>query len=325
MKNIAVVTGGNSSEYVISVKSADTIIDNLNKEKYRPFRIEIKNDNWTAFFNESSIEVNKSDFSIVFDGQKINFDAALIMIHGAPGEDGKIQSYFELMGIPYTSSGVLSSALTFDKHYTKMMVKALDLPTSPWLHYFNKKEIDYKAIENNIGYPCFVKPTNAGSSFGVTKANNEDELHTAIENSFKEDNQGLLIEKLLSGTEVTCGVFYNGNNITKLPIAEIVSKNDFFDYEAKYTVGMADEIIPARIPEVLGEQIQDITASLYKAFNCRWFCRIDYIIEDNKPYFIEANTIPGMSAESIIPKMLREANIPLTEALDVMIEQCIKK
>lgn len=315
MQNIAVVTGGNSSEYVISVKSADTIIANIDTSKFTPYRVEIKNSYWHVVIENKNIPIQKDDFSFIHSNQKISFDNVIIMIHGAPGEDGRLQGYFDMLNIPYVASGVLASSLTFDKHYSKVFVQQLNIATSPWLFYRSGNEIDIEKLEKKIGLPCFIKPTNAGSSFGVSKVDTREELSKAIEQSFKEDGQGLIAEKLLEGREFTCGVLITERNEYVFPITEIVSKNDFFDYEAKYTVGMAEEIVPANIPKQLEELIKDQSLQIYKALNCKWFCRIDFIYEEGNLYFLEINTIPGMSAESIVPKMIKANKLQLKELL----------
>ncbi|MCG8699360.1 MAG: ATP-grasp domain-containing protein, partial [Bacteroidales bacterium] len=271
MKNIAIVTGGNSSEYVISVKSAETIIKNIDKSQFTPYRIEIKGTEWTATSEtmHKAVSVNRDDFSINHQGNKISFDRVLIMIHGTPGEDGRLQGYFDMLNIPYVNSGVLSSSLTFDKHFSKAIAQNKGYNTAPWLYFKNKDEVSSQLIVKEIGLPCFVKPTNAGSSFGVTKVSSESELEKAITTSFNEDANGLIAEKLISGREFTCGVINTGSETIAFPVCEIVSKKDFFDYEAKYTVGMADEIVPAEITSSLSDKIQALSREIYELFECK--------------------------------------------------------
>jgi D-alanine-D-alanine ligase len=318
-KKIAVITGGNSSEYVISVKSADTIIENLDKEKYESYRVEIKGKDWkVALSGGKDIQIDKNDFSFNLNGTKVTFDGALIMIHGDPGEDGKLQGYLEMLDIPYTASNVLTSSATFSKHFTKQYLLSYGVKSADWVLLNKRFGFDVKDVEKKIGFPCFVKPNNAGSSFGVSKVSSHDQLVEAIDKAMKEDDE-VLIEKMVSGTEITCGVLRTSKSSYKFPITEIVSKNGFFDYEAKYTVGKSDEIIPARIDDKIAEQCKDLSLKIYDLFNCRWFARIDYIISDNQLYLLEINTIPGMSRESIIPKMVRAANLSLSSLLDEII------
>lgn len=322
MQNIAVVTGGNSSEYVISVKSADTILANIDKTKYYPYRVEIKGNAWIVCIPEAeeTVYISRDDFSFTYKEKKTTFDKVIIMIHGTPGEDGRLQGYFDMLNIPYVSSGVLASSLTFDKHFSKVFAKQLGVPTAPWLYYTSAGAVNYDDVSTHIEYPCFVKPTNAGSSFGVSKANNKKELTIAVENSFKEDSQGVIIEKMLEGRELTCGVLITAENEYVFPITEIVSKNDFFDYEAKYTNGLADEIVPANIPDQLAEIIYELSLKIYKAFNCKWFCRVDFIYAEGNAHFLEINTIPGMSAESIVPTMIKAGKFSLTSLLAEILE-----
>jgi len=318
-KTIAVITGGNSSEYVISVKSADTIIENLDKAKYEPYRVEIKGKDWKVSLAEgTTVQIDKNDFTFTQNGSKVSFDGALIMIHGDPGEDGKLQGYLEMLGIPYTASNVLASAATFSKHFTKQYLLSYGIKSADWILLNKRFGFKISEVESKIGFPCFVKPNNAGSSFGVSKVSSHDQLIDAVNNAMQEDDE-VLVEKMISGTEITCGVLRTSRNTYKFPITEIVSKKGFFDYEAKYTAGMSEEIIPARIDEKIAERCKDLSLRIYDLFNCHWFGRIDYIINNGELYLLEINTIPGMSRESIIPKMVRAANLSLTVLLDEII------
>lgn len=310
-KKIAVITGGNSSEFVISVKSADTIIDNINRHIYNPFRVEIKGLEWKVEIDGKFYEIDKNDFSVHVDGKKITFDCALIIIHGDPGEDGKLQGYFEMLDIPYTSSDVLTSALTFNKHLTKKYLQGYGILSADWLKISNKSNYNLNKIADEIGFPCFVKPNNAGSSFGVSKVNTMMQLQDALNKALIEDDE-VLIEKMITGTEITCGVLRTSKSAYTFPICEIVSKTGFFDYEAKYSVGKSDEIIPARLDDALAKHCQELSLEIYDILKCRWFSRIDYIIENNRLFLLEINTIPGMSKESIVPKMVRAAGIELS-------------
>ncbi len=314
-KILAVVTGGNSSEYVISVKSADTIIDALKGMPYIAYRVEIKDLSWVVHLEDGVVvPIDKNDFSFQFDNEKILFDAALIMIHGDPGEDGKLQGYFDMLKIPYTASGVLASSLTFSKHFTKQYLKSYQIESADWLLLNKRLGYDLKQVEDNIGFPCFVKPDNAGSSFGVSKVNNADQLQKAVEKALKED-EDVLVEKMMEGTEITCGILRTSKNTYKFPVTEIVSTTGFFDYDAKYTAGLAEEIVPARIPDAIAKQCQELSMKIYDIFKCNWFARVDYILSGEELKVLEINTIPGMSKESLVPKMLRAANVNLSDIL----------
>lgn len=316
--NIAIITGGNSSEYVISVKSAQTILENIEAAKYQAYRIEISNKGWFVDFEGEAIPIDKNDFSFKVGDKAINFNCALIMIHGAPGEDGKLQGYFDMLGIPYTSSNVLSSALTFSKHYTKQFLKGYNIQSADWM--FLNKHLGYNLndVAAKIGFPCFVKPNNAGSSFGISKVNEFSQLEDAVRKALTEDNE-VLVEKMVEGTEITCGVIRTSKSVHILPVTEIVSKTGFFDYDAKYTEGLADEIVPARIPTQIAEQCKELSLKIYDIFNCKWFARVDYILNNGELYLLEINTIPGMSQESIVPKMLKYEGLKLTQIIDEVI------
>jgi D-alanine-D-alanine ligase len=321
-KKVAVITGGNSSEFIISVKSAETIINNIDKSKYEPYRIELKRNQWKLEYEGKKYDIDKNDFSVCIQGKSILFDCALIIIHGDPGEDGKLQGYFDMLEIPYTSSDVLTSALTFNKHITKKYLQTYDILSADWSVIDVHSSYQLDDIANKIGFPCFVKPNNAGSSFGVSKVSTKEQLQDALDVAVSEDNE-VLIEKMISGTEITCGVLRTSNSAYTFPVCEIVSKTGFFDYEAKYTIGKSDEIIPARISDSITKQCQDLSLKIYDLLNCKWFARIDYIIEDNKLFLLEINTIPGMSNESIIPKMINAAGLELTELITEVLDDVI--
>ncbi len=315
-KILAVVTGGNSSEYVISVKSADTIIEALNELPYVAYRVEIKDLSWVVHIEDGeTIPIDKNDFSFQLNNKKILFDAALIMIHGNPGEDGKLQGYFDMLKIPYTASGVLTSSLTFSKHFTKQYLKSYQIQSADWVLLNKRLGFDLQMVEEKIGFPCFVKPDNAGSSFGVSKVNSFEQLEEAVEKALEED-EDVLVEKMMEGTEITCGVLRTSEKSYTFPVTEIVSKTGFFDYDAKYTVGLAEEIVPARIPDDIAKQCQDLSMRIYDIFKCNWFARVDFILTDKKLNVLEINTIPGMSKESLVPKMLQAANVNLSGLLE---------
>ncbi len=322
-KNIAVITGGNSSEYIISVQSAQQIIDHIDRSKFVPYRIEIKGNSWFWLDEDgSSSEIDKNDFTLKVRGELIHFDCALIMIHGTPGEDGKLQGYLDTLSVPYTSSDVLTSSLTFNKHVTKHYLGSFGVASAKSLLIKGLADMDGGEVVERVGLPCFVKPNEGGSSFGITKVKTIEQLELAVADALKEDDQ-VLVEEYLDGTEITCGVFKTKWNEYVFPVTEIVSKTEFFDYEAKYTDGMADEIIPARIPVSLEQECKTLSSKIYDILNCRGIVRVDYIHTNNNLNLLEVNTIPGMSRNSIIPRQIRAMQLSLSRLLTELIENSI--
>ncbi len=319
IKNIAIVAGGDSGEYEVSIKSGNQLFSQIDRSLYNPILIHMKGMQWTANVDGSPIEVDKNDFSVSYNGSKIKFDCALIGIHGTPGEDGKLQSYFELLHLPYTTCGVMTSSLTFNKFATKHYLAPYGVDMAKGLVIQKKDEVNPSEIVKNLGLPCFVKPNNGGSSCGVTKITSEKEIEIAVKNALEHDNE-VIVEEYIKGTEITCGVIKTKGNIMVLPIAEIVSKKEFFDFEAKYTSGMADEIIPARISNEIWKACETVSALIYEKLFCRGVVRIDYIIKDDKLYFLEVNTVPGMTEASIIPRMIKAKDISMTSAITMLIE-----
>lgn len=323
-KNIAIVVGGDSGEYEVSLKSGKQLFSQIDRSRYNPVLIHMKGMKWTASLNGLEAEVDKNDFSVSVNGSKINFDCALVGIHGTPGEDGKLQSYFELLKLPYTTCGVMTSALTFNKYATKNYLTPYGINMAKGMIFHKDDKINPDEIVRNLGLPCFVKPNNGGSSCGVSKISSADEIQHAIQNALEHDSE-IIVEEYIQGTEITCGVMKTSGNLQVLPIAEIVSKKEFFDYEAKYTNGLADEIIPARIPQDIREACEKTSALIYEKLFCRGVVRMDYIIKDQKLYFLEVNTVPGMSEASIIPRMIRAKNIPMSEAITMLIEDALTR
>ena len=290
------------------------MLQHLDAALYEVFPITVKGTSWTYTGNGNAIEVDKNDFSLTVDGQHIRFDCAVPMIHGTPGENGLLQAYFELMRVPYITCGVLASSLTFNKHACKTYLNSLGILFPKGKLIRKGEKIDTQEIFSRLGLPCFVKPNNGGSSFGVSKIKSGDELEAALEAAFAEDTHEVLIEEFIEGTEITCGLVKLDEKIIVFPITEIVSKKDFFDVEAKYETGMSEEITPARISETLRADCETLSTAIYRFLDCRGIVRIDYIVRDDQIYFLEVNTVPGMSAASIIPKQI-----------DVMGEISIKK
>ena len=319
-KNIAIVAGGDSSEYQISINSAKEITSNLNPEKYNIYTVIVRQGKWIVKQEGKDTPVDKNDFSFQSAKGKIIFDIALIAIHGTPGEDGKLQGYFELTNIPYTSCDSFTSALTFNKFACKSFLKEFGIPTAKSVFLRKGETYETPEIINKLSLPCFVKPNNSGSSFGISKATNEDELRQGISDAFSEDDE-VIIESFIEGIEVSSGLVITSKETHIFPLTEIVTKNDFFDYEAKYTEGKSEEITPARINTAMQEKCKKYSAEIYSRLGCRGIVRIDYIISGNIPYFLEINTVPGMSAESIIPKQIVAYGRKIGDIFDLVIEE----
>jgi D-alanine-D-alanine ligase len=321
-KNIAIVAGGDSGEYEISIKSGEQFLKQIDKTKYNPFLIHIRGINWHVNIDGLSLPVDKNNFTINLNGKTVVFDCVLVAIHGTPGEDGRLQSYFEIMHLPYTTCGVLSSSLTFNKYACKHYLIPYGINTAKAILFHKNDKIEPEDVVKNLGLPCFIKPNNGGSSCGISKINKLEDISQAIQKALNEDSE-IIVEEYLKGTEITCGVMKTRNRTIVFPITEIVSKNDFFDYEAKYADGMSDEILPARISEKIRLECEKISSLIYDKIFCRGIVRIDYIIKNEKLYFLEVNTVPGMSENSIVPKMIRVAGLTMTEVLSDLIEDAL--
>ena len=322
-KNIAIIAGGNSSEFVISVKSAGQINQLIDKKRYNVHLVMIKGDSWSAQLEDGTeCTVDMDDFSISNAGGKIRFDYAFIIIHGTPGEDGKLQAYLDMKGISYNTGGVLSSALSFNKYACKLFLRSFGILTAESVLLKKGRSIDEDEVISTTGLPCFVKPNNAGSSFGISRVNKQEELAQAIEAAYREDNE-VIIESFIKGTELSCGLMKTGGKDYIFPVTEIVSHKEFFDYEAKYTVGMADEITPARVAEELQKKVQELSSQIYDYLDCRGLVRVDFIARGNQIYFLELNSVPGMSKESIVPKQIRAAGYSEEEIIENIISGTI--
>lgn len=321
--NIAVIMGGYSSEYGISIISGNVVFNHIDTHKYNPYKVIITKEKWIVLDNNSQeFEINKNDFSATIHQKKIKFDCVFNVIHGTPGEDGKILGYFEMLDIPHTSAPSYQMALTFNKRDCLSVLRKHGIQTAKSL-YFNKGEsINTKNIVDELGLPCFVKPNNAGSSFGISKVNTVAEFQKAFEKAFAEDTE-ILIEAFLDGTEVSIGVINYQGEIIPLPATEIVSENDFFDYEAKYE-GKSEEITPARISDIQLKNLHTEALKAYKALNMSGFSRSEFIFIGDIPYFLEMNTVPGMTTESLLPQQAKEAGIPLINLLSNAIEMALK-
>ena len=317
---IAIVAGGDSSENPVSLRSAATILENMDKERYEPYIVEIEGKNWQVHVKDGvTAPVDRNDFSFTSGGTKKVFDYAYITIHGTPGENGVCEGYLRLMRIPFSTCDVLASALTFNKFVLNKTMKSCKVNVANSRRLRKGDPIDPDKIISKVGLPCFIKPTDGGSSFGTTKVKTREQIVPAVQEAFKENNE-IMIESFMQGTEVTNGYYKTRKREVKLPVTEVVPKSDFFDYDAKYN-GKVEEITPARIPDKLRDQIQDLTAKIYDLIGCHGIIRNDYIItEGGKINLLEVNTTPGMTATSFIPQQIRAAGMNLTDVFTEIIE-----
>lgn len=323
-KNIAILSGGNSSEFYISLKSAEAVAENINKNKYNVFIIRIKEREWTLKNNDFELAINKNNFTFNDNGNEVKFDCIFSLIHGTPGEDGLLQGYFDMLNISYVGCGVLSSALTFNKYYCNGFLRnsGININIAASVLVRKNKIYDVNKIIDKVSLPCFVKPNAGGSSFGVTKVKSEKELKPAIEKAFEESAE-VIIEEYIEGDEIQCGLFKTKKKSYVLPLVEIVTNNEFFDYQAKYNPQYANEIIPARISNELTVKCQARASEIYSALNCKGIVRMDFILRENKYWFLEVNTIPGMTGESIVPQMIKKSELELSDVLDLLIEDVL--
>ena len=306
-KNIALVAGGYSGEYEISIRSAGQIAQNIDTNKYNVYTIVIEKQSWYYSIEDKHIEIDKNDFSLTLNEEKINFDGALIIVHGTPGENGLLQGYFDMLNIPYTTCSALVSTITFDKEVCNALVRSFDIVNvAKNTSVFKDEELDLDKISETINFPLFVKPSEGGSSIGMSKVSCKEDLLPAIEKAFDVHHK-VLIEEFIEGREFSCGVMQVGEKeIIAFPATEIVSQTEFFDYDAKYN-GLSNEITPAQVSNELMLRVQETTKKLYKRLNCSGVCRIDFIYreKDDKLFFLEVNTTPGQSAQSIVPQQVR--------------------
>lgn len=325
-KNLALVTGGYSGESVISYKTARTIENNLDQDKFNVYVIDMSRQGWTYTGPDGTkSEVDKNDFSIVADGKKITFDIVYIGMHGTPGEDGKLQGYFDTLKIPYTGCDAATSAITFNKKYTVAIAAMGGIPVAKSVHLFKNFPVPAHEVAAQLQFPVFVKPNNGGSSIGMSKVTDPANLDAAIEKAFNEDNQ-VLVEEMIQGREFTIGVFRKGGCIQALPMTEVISHKDFFDFEAKYE-GKALEVTPAQITEEVAEKIRENARKIYAIFNCHGVVRIDFIYNENdgKAYMLEINTIPGQSEASIIPQQVAAMGSTLKELYASIIDDAFNR
>ena len=318
--NVAIIAGGNSSEIVVSVKSGENIFKAIDTDLFHPWLVHIEGNNWAVYQNNVEIaQINKSDFSFTVNNEKIMFDFAYITIHGTPGEDGILQGYFEMLNIPYSTCNVNSSALTFNKWVCNNYLRNFNINIAKSVLLTKGDEVNTKKIVKELGLPIFIKPNAGGSSFGVTKVKSEEQIEIAVHNAWEESSQAIL-EEFIEGTEFTCGLVKVGKKDLIFPVTEVVPKNEFFDFEAKYTPGATDEITPARLPEKLFKKCQQLSSKIYDLCFCSGIVRVDWILRDDEFYFLEANTVPGMTNTSFIPQQVRAMGYELTSILSLIIE-----
>ncbi|HPC26070.1 MAG TPA: D-alanine--D-alanine ligase [Paludibacteraceae bacterium] len=319
-KNIAIVAGGDSSEVGVSLKSAEGLYFYMDKNRYNVWIVTLVGKNWQVqCLDGEKREIDKNDFSFIQQEKKIKFDFAYVTIHGTPGENGLLQGYFNLIGLPFSCCDVLPAALTFNKFYCNRFLKNFDILVAESLLFRKGALISIEEITQKIGYPCFVKPNASGSSFGITKVKSENQIQLALDIAFTEGDE-VMVEKFIEGTEVTCGIYKTKQKTVVLPITEVVPKNDFFDYNAKYN-GQVQEITPARIQQQTAEQIQQLTTKIYDILNCKGIVRMDYIISNEGAiYLLEINTTPGMTETSFIPQQVKAAGLNMTDVLTEIIE-----
>ena len=326
MKNVAIICGGDSGEFEISIRSAQVVKKHLTKELYNAYIMVISSKKgWYCLTDDGKqLPIDKNDFSITVDGKKILFDVAFNAVHGVPGENGPLSGYLELLGIPCTSSGLTTCALTFHKDFCKRIVASYGVSVAPSILINKGESYDRKAIIDKIGLPMFVKPTCNGSSVGVSKVKEESTLDKAIADAFAAGDQ-VMCERFVAGREFGCGAMKVKGKMMVFPITEIVSKNEFFDYDAKYTAGKSDEITPADLGEAEEIEMKATTAMLYDALECRGFVRMDYILSSDALYFIEANIVPGMSEASIIPKQAACMGVSLEKLFGTAVEDALER
>jgi len=320
-KNIAVIAGGDSSEYVVSVKSAVNIMASIDREKYEPWLVEMKGGAWNVMLDGEVIaSIDRNDFSFIFNEEKTRFEYAYIIIHGTPGEDGKLQGYFDLIDVPYSSCGTYSAALTFDKYRCNQFLRNFEIKVADSGLLKKGEKIDTELIVDKLGLPIFIKPNAGGSSFGITKVKSKEEVEPAIHKAWNESNEAIL-ESFIEGKEFTCGlVKINGEKII-FPLTEVLPKNEFFDFEAKYNADRAVEITPARLNEALTKKCQELSSKIYDLLNCKGIVRMDYLLQDGEFWFLEVNTVPGMTATSFIPQQVGAMGVNLSSLLSKIIEE----
>jgi D-alanine-D-alanine ligase len=319
MKNIAVVYGGYSSEIIVSEKSKEGVMTFIDAQRYNRYPVLITKEKWCAVVEDQEYLIDKNDFSFVMNGEKINFDFAYITIHGTPGEDGLLQGYLNMLGIPYSTCDVQAASISFNKFTCNTYLKGFGVAVADSVLVRKGNSFSSEDIIQQLGLPCFVKPNAGGSSFGISKVKEAEQLTAAIEKAFTE-SQEVIIEQFVAGTEVTCGLYKTPGKQEIFPVTEVITKNEFFDFEAKYTASKVEEITPARIEDKIRDRIQSITSLIYDILGCKGIVRIDYIISDNKIFLLEVNTTPGMTVTSFIPQQIEAAGLNIQDVFSEIIE-----
>ncbi len=316
--------GGDSGEYEVSIASSSQVKNNLDPEKYEVYPVLIHNGRWNyTSLNGTQVPFDRNDHCLRIENETIKFDCAFIAIHGTPGEDGKLQGYLDIAGIPYTTCDVTTSALTFNKYFSNDLAKQYGVKIATTIFLRKNEPWNAESLVAEVGLPCFIKPNKSGSSVGVSKVYELAGIEGAINKAFAEDDE-VLVQQFIKGREMACGVFSINGMVQVLPVTEIISKNDFFDYHAKYTDGVADEITPAHITEDESNKCQKITDYLYRKFNCKGLVRFDYFLVDNDWWFLEVNTVPGFSAESIVPKQVKAAGWKMKDFYGALVDEAIR-
>ena len=323
-KNIVVIAGGNSSEYEVSIKSGNHIFSEVDGEKYNKYLMILRGRDWMVEIGDQKFPVDKNDFSFEYQGKKVVFDFAYITIHGNPGENGMLQGYLDMMGVPYSTCNTLVEAITFDKYTCTNYLNAFGINTTHPIMLVRGKAFDKEAVLKTVGLPCFVKPNAEGSSFGVSKVKTAADFDAAVEGAFKMCRE-ILVESFIDGIEFTCGLYKVGDKKVVMPVAEVVSKKEFFDYEAKYDAKMSDEIIPGRFSAEITDRIQDMASEVYDILRCEGIVRIDGFVRGKEIIMLEVNTTPGMTANSFVPKMVRVMGFPLRDVITGIIEEKLKR
>jgi len=319
MKNIGVIYGGYSSEIIVSEKSKEGVMSFIDDNKYKRYPILITKEKWCAVVDDCEYPVDKNDFSFTINADKIKIDFAYITIHGTPGEDGLLQGYFDMIGLPHSTCNVPAASISFNKFTCNTYLKGFGVAVADSVLVRKGNSYNSKDIVDSLGLPCFVKPNAGGSSFGISKVKEAEQLTPAIEKALSESNE-VIIEQFVGGTEVTCGLYKVPNKQVVFPLTEVVSKNEFFDFEAKYTADKVEEITPARIDDAVRDRIQSISSLIYDILGCKGIVRIDFIISDNKIFLLEVNTTPGMTVTSFIPQQIAAAGLDIKEVFTEIIE-----
>lgn len=325
-KNVAIICGGDSSEYVVSIKSGANVFGNVDKNEFTPWLVRMRGLEWDVLGNDEVVlaKVDRNDFSFTIDGEKIGIDYAYIMIHGTPGEDGKLQGYFDMMKIPYSTCGVYTSALTFHKFYCDNFFRSLGIKMARARYLRKGDKIDSQSLAHEFGLPLFIKPSAGGSSFGVTKVKKVEQIEPAAEAAFAESND-CLVEEFIEGTELAVGVCKLGGKTVPFLPTEVIPKGEFFDFDSKYQKGGAEEITPARLTEAQTRECLELTTKIYDQLGGHGIVRVDYIMKNNEFYFLEINTIPGMTGTSFIPQQLRAMGLDLKKVITQIIKEDLEK